>query len=66
MAPALQLLHNLPVQSESLFVPGRRPGARETQAAWRQVPHGFAVGTPKGLKSAPHHRDFRPGKEGDN
>jgi len=58
MAPALQLLHNLPVQSESLFVPGRRPGARETQAAWR---HGHF-----GLKSAPHHRDFRPGKEGDN
>jgi len=40
--------------------------AWETQASWRQVPHGFAAGTPKGTKSAPHHRDFGPGKVGVN
>jgi hypothetical protein len=34
----------------------RRPGARETQVAWRQV--HFAP------KSAPQHRDFGAGKVG--
>jgi hypothetical protein len=26
--------------------------ARMNRAAWRQAPHGFAVGTPKGSESA--------------
>ena len=45
--------------------------AWETQASWHQVLHGFAVGTPKGMKPASHGfaggtpkgSDFAPGKD---
>jgi hypothetical protein len=66
MAPELQLPSGVPGQLGDALVSVGQPGARETQAARRQVPHGIAVGTPKGAKSEPQHRDFRPGKEEDS
>jgi len=58
MAPAVYFRNVDGTRTGLLSSAGMRPGAHETQAAWR---HGHF-----GLKSAPQHRDFRPGKVGDN
>jgi hypothetical protein len=58
VAPELHLRTDIRLRAADRIVAVRRPGARETQAARR---HGHF-----GLKSAPQHRDFRPGLEGDS
>lgn len=61
MAPALQLTIVLGKCLDGAA--STLESAWGTQASWRQVPHGFAMGTPKGSKFAPHRRHFAPEKE---